>query len=252
MKSLSIVVISYFLGIINCLSQNVSFKGKTIQFPSKDEVNITADLYMSTNKKAPYILLCHQALYSRGSYREIAVQLNGMGYNCLAIDQRSGLSAKNIPNETHKAAKNKNKPTKYINALPDIEAALEFLSNDLKATSTILWGSSYSASLALYIASKNSDKLTGVLAFSPGEYFKIKDKTIAEYASAITCPAFITSSKSEAKKLQPIFNNIPSKNKFNFIPETKGFHGSKALWSTKNGNEAYWTAVKQFLRELSN
>ncbi|WP_050813297.1 alpha/beta fold hydrolase [Aquimarina agarivorans] len=249
MKSMFISLLC-LIGIINCPAQDIPFTGKTIQFPSEDTIPVTADLYMTSKPSAPFILLCHQALFSRGSYREIATQLNELGYNCLAIDQRSGLASNNITNETHKAAKKENKPTKYINALPDIIAAYNYIKNDLKASKIIIWGSSYSASLSLYLASKKSNELAGVLAFSPGEYFKIEDKTIAEYASKITCPAFLTSSKTEAKKLQPIYNAIPSKHKVNFTPHTKGFHGSKALWSTKSGNEAYWTSVKNFLSSL--
>src|SRR5262245_54570689 len=60
-----------------------------ITFPSKDGLPVTADLY-HVNDSLPVILLCHQARFSRGEYREAAVKLNKFGFNCLAIDQRSG------------------------------------------------------------------------------------------------------------------------------------------------------------------
>jgi len=60
-----------------------------IEFPSKDGLMITADSYEMLPGKG-FILLCHQADFSRGEYTETAKRLNEMGYNCLAIDQRSG------------------------------------------------------------------------------------------------------------------------------------------------------------------
>jgi len=64
---------------------------KTITFPSHEGVTITADLYITNeDKNIPFIVLFHQAGFSRGEYREIAPKLNKLGFNCMAIDQRSG------------------------------------------------------------------------------------------------------------------------------------------------------------------
>src|SRR5438477_11180739 len=70
-----------------------------ITFPSADGLIITADSYLQ-NDTLPWILLCHQAGYSRGEYKETAVKFENFGYNCLAIDQRSGDSVNGIKNET--------------------------------------------------------------------------------------------------------------------------------------------------------
>jgi len=69
----------------------ISSDFKTITFPSSDGVKITADLYiLHTDKNTPFIVLFHQAGFSRGEYREITPKLNRLGFNCMAIDQRSG------------------------------------------------------------------------------------------------------------------------------------------------------------------
>ena len=63
----------------------------TIRFDASDGVSITADLYLAhADLNKPLIVLCHQAGWSRGEYREIAPKLNALGFNCIAIDQRSG------------------------------------------------------------------------------------------------------------------------------------------------------------------
>ncbi len=45
---------------------------QTIKFLAADNVEVTADLYLTDNKKAPFIIRFHQVLYSRGEYAEIA------------------------------------------------------------------------------------------------------------------------------------------------------------------------------------
>jgi len=43
---------------------------------------------------------------------------------------------------------------------------------------------------------------------------------------------------------------IPSRKKQFFLPETKGNHGSRALWEKFSDNGSYWNAVKDFLKTI--
>ncbi len=52
---------------------------KTTTFTAKDGLPITVDLYIPHPNDAPFIVLLHQAGYSRGEYIEIAPKLNKMG-----------------------------------------------------------------------------------------------------------------------------------------------------------------------------
>ena len=61
---------------------------------------------------------------------------------------------------------------------------------------------------------------------------------------------FKTSSKKEAEECSLIFKNVNNKSSIQFIPDGSGFHGSKALWEKKKGNEKYWLAVKSFLNKF--
>jgi len=230
----------------SCAQNTQHFEGKQIEFKSVDGLLITADIYEIEDKNAPLIILFHQAGFSRGEYREIAPKLNKLGFRCLAIDQRSGEGVNGVVNETNKRALEENKATEYIHALPDLEAAVSYSKSELKANKIIIWGSSYSAALVMYLGAKYKNDIAGILAFSPGEYFKIGNQTFSSYASGITRPVFISSSKKEQSSWQAIYDAIPGE-KYFYLPESEGFHGSRALWKSKEGNEACWKAVTEFL-----
>jgi len=225
---------------------------ETVTFLAADSLVVTAELYVSNPDNAPFIILFHQAGWSRGEYLETAPVLNKLGFNCLAVDQRSGKEVNGIINQTHIAASRADKPTEYAHALPDMQAALDFTKRNYHQSKLIIWGSSYSSALAIKLASENGPSVAGVLSFSPGEYFE-KSGMGADYitkaAKQVSCPIFITSKKKEASVWKDIYKVIPSKHKQYFIPETEGNHGSRALWSKFEDSPDYWKAVKSFLQQ---
>lgn len=224
---------------------------QTITFPSEDGLEITADVYAPhEDKTTPFIVLCHQAGWSRGEYREIAPKLNEMGFNCMAIDQRSGGGVNQVANSTVAKAKEDDKSTQFLDAQQDIVSALNFAHEELAEGKVILWGSSYSAALSLVIAGEHNDLVDGVLAFAPGEYFTRfgkADDWVQTGAAKIADPAFITSAKNEFPRWEAIFNAIEGDGKKKFVPETAGNHGSRALWEQFDDHGSYWEAVSDFL-----
>lgn len=235
---------------LTCLySGNLS--ADTIHFNSQDGVKITADTYyINDNPNSPVIVLFHQAGWSRGEYLEIAPKLNQLGFNCIAVDLRSGKSINNIDNLTAQHAKEIKKKTRYIDALPDIISSLRYINDQFPESSIIAWGSSYSAALVLHVAGSHPDLVDGTLSFAPGEYFSKQGKSntwIQESASTITTPVFITSARNEEKNWSAIYNSIQSNKKTSFLPSTTGNHGSRALWSSFADSEDYWKAVISFL-----
>ncbi len=223
------------------------FKGRTITLKTADDLSIKADLYLIKDKQAPVILLFHQAGFSRGEYRETAPLLNDLGFNCIAIDQRSGKGVNGVKNEAFAEASKKGAGTKYTDAFLDIEAALKFAVKKYPSNKIIVWGSSYSASLVFILVDKYPDKIKAVAAFSPGEYFKLNGKGIKEYAKSVKCPVFITSAKKEHGNWKGIYENIPDGKKSFFLPDSKGTHGSRALWKANPDHKDYWKALKLFL-----
>ena len=229
-------------------------KLKQIEFDSQDGLKITADLYMNSDDKTkPFVVLCHQAGWSRGEYREIAPKLNALGFNCMAIDQRSGKGVNGVTNETASRAKAADKGDSYLDAEQDILAAVKYAKTNFAKGKLILWGSSYSSSLVLRVAGEKPDLINGALAFSPGEYFtrlgKPKD-WVASSVSKAKCPIFITSAKKETGSWSSIYSAIKADGKTKFVPATAGNHGSRALWKKFSDSPEYWKAVKSFLTQF--
>ncbi len=255
MKISTLFIIISFLLLphnITVQAQDIYNVKKTITILSEDSLAISADTYIAHNLTAPFIILFHQAGWSRGEYNEIAPKLNSFGFNCIAIDQRSGDKINNVINQTHKRAVIKNKGTTYLDAYKDMTAALKFVKNKLAKGKIIIWGSSYSAALVFKLAAEHPNLINGVLAFSPGEYFVRfgKSKTyIADFAKEIISPVFITSAHNEKENWINIYNSLPSDKKQYFLPETIGNHGSRALWEKFDDSKNYWKALKIFLKK---
>lgn len=214
----------------------------TLTFKSLDTIMITADWY-HLNKKADVFVLCHQAGSSRGEYIEIADSLRKLGYNCLAIDQRSGNSMNGVVNETAKRAQQAGLPTNYIDAEQDIVAAINFV-NAYYNTKIHLLGSSYSSALALKIAMENND-VDQVYAFSPDEY--LFGVNLKQTITGLDKPSFLTSAKNEASAVANLYDVITSSEKTHFIPNGNGIHGARALWKNQPDHKEYWKALIDFL-----
>ncbi len=226
---------------------------ETITFPSGDGLPITADLYQTQALDAPFIVLFHQAGWSRGEYQEIAPKLNALGFNCMAIDQRSGNAVNKVDNATKKAAVAKKLGTKFLDALPDMKAAMEHVKSNYPDAKRIAWGSSYSSALILVLAGQNPGLVDATLSFSPGEYFvrfgEAKD-FVTGFAAKLQIPVFVTSAKKEGNSWKSIYDAIPSSDKASFLPTTAGNHGSRALWTKHKDAGSYWKAVRSFLGSL--
>ena len=219
------------------------------EFKTEDGLMVTGNLY-EVGKDKPVILLCHQAGYNRMEYVDIAPKLNELGYNCLAIDQRFGGEFAGKQNETANKAKEKDLNAEMIDAQQDIKAAVSFLNKKYK-TKVIVWGSSYSASLAL-IEGVSNDKVKAIIAFSPGDYFGNATPSLSTAFAKADKPYLVTSSKQEASTLASLKGNTQlKKNQSQYIPESDGFHGSRALWTGQKGAEEYWNSVITFLNTVN-
>ena len=228
-------------------TDTIKIHGK-IEFKEQAGLSVTADSY-EVLPGEKYILLCHQAGYSRGEYIETAKKLNQLGYNCLAIDQRSGETCNEIINETAKRAKEQKLKCDYLDAEQDIVAAVNYISNHC-GKKVIVVGSSYSAGLVLKIAKKLVDKIEAVAVFSPGEYFD--GINLQKEISGLSIPVFATSSKEESKDLITLLTGVANENKTIFVPTSNGDHGSRVLWPTDPNKGEYWSAFEGFLSKINS
>ncbi len=223
-----------------------SYAQKPIRFPARDGVKITADQYLH-HKDSSYIILCHQAKSSRGEYNEIAGRMGKLGYNCLAIDLRSGQEFNYKINETAMEARQRGLPVDYMDAEADIVDAIEFVKR-ISNRRIILVGSAYSASLALKIASE--DKIIStVVAFSPGEYFGSLI-SIRETITGLDIPIFVSCKADEVPYVKELVSGITSKKMITFYPKQGGKQGAESLFKSNSNNQEYWINLLNFMQNL--
>ncbi len=148
-----------------------------MDIPAPDGLNINANIY-DVDKDAPVIVLCHQASFNKHEYGGIIERLNDLGFSCIAIDQRSGGPITNKQSWTNIRARQQGLDIDYLDAEQDLVAAVEFATGLYKGK-LILWGSSYSSTLALYDGMANNN-VDAVVSFSPGDYFALERQSLAE------------------------------------------------------------------------
>jgi dienelactone hydrolase len=214
-----------------------------------DGVKVFGTYFEAKRPAAPIILLFHQAESSRYEYGSISPRLVAAGFNVLAIDQRSGGSMWGNKNET---VEHLGKSTDYMDAMPDLKAALDWARAGNRKRDVILWGSSYSASLVFILGADNPGQVSGILAFSPGEYFA-DQHMISDAAAKVHVPVFVTSAAdpNEIAAAKAILAAVPVKDAVQYVP-TFGVHGSSTLRDDRNpkGAPANWQAVMAFLNHV--
>ncbi|MGI8923836.1 MAG: alpha/beta hydrolase [Fimbriimonadales bacterium] len=221
-------------------------KSAEVELKASDGKRVVADLYTTAGRSSVILLLFHQARSSAAEYAPIAPRLVAEGYDCLATDQRSG-------GDMYEPANRVGSPgAPYMAAYPDMLGALAWAkAKDYKTI--VAWGSSYSASLAMKLATQHAE-VDAVLAFSPGEYFDALT-TVKNWNMKVQVPTFMAmtpeegeegglllyeaSSHSEARKHSDMFVSFPD-----------GVHGSSTLREDKNPKsyKKYFQAAISFLK----
>jgi alpha-beta hydrolase superfamily lysophospholipase len=214
-----------------------------VTFPAADGLPVSADLH-SVPKARAFLVLCHRSHFHRGEYVEIAPRLAHLGYDCLAIDQRSGMNVLGRVNETCARAKERKLATGYVAARPDIEAAVEYTRDRCRGRPIVLVGSSYSASLSLVIASSETS-LRAVAAFSPGEH--LRGFVVTDAVAGLSVPTFVTATQKEVPATRELVKRAPRGRVTFHSPRHEGAHGARCLWAKTAGSEEYWKVFLAFL-----
>jgi dienelactone hydrolase len=215
-----------------------------------DGVRVYADAYAGASPSAPVLLLFHQAGSGKGEYAPIAPRLAMLGYNAIAIDQRSG-GAMYGPNQT---AAGVGKTVPMEAALTDMEAALAWARATHPAAKVVAIGSSYSASLVFVLAAEHPGDLAAVAAFSPSEYFSNRNYVRAA-AKRVRVPVFIDSGADpqEVANAKSIFTAVGSHDKREYVPKA-GVHGASTLRDDRDpaGANDNFDALVSFLRHATS
>jgi dienelactone hydrolase len=223
---------------------------EAVSFAASDHVQVFGDYYSAGLPSKPLILLFHQAGSNRGEYATIGPMLAALGFNALAIDQRSGGTRWGRANET---VEHIGRSVGYDEAVRDLEAAVAWARASGHSGPIVAWGSSYSAALVFLLAAGHPQDIKAILAFSPGEYLS-GTMSVRDAAAQLSIPIFVTSAKDpeEIAQAAAILEAAHSINKVQFVPRLEGVHGSSTLRADRNpkGAEENWIAVREFLARL--
>ena len=208
---------------------------------AKDKARVFASYYRAMNNNSKIALLFHQAGSNRMEYEPLLSSMHIAGFDTLAIDQRSGGPRWGIDNMT---VKRLGESAEYIEAYQDLEAALEYAVKR-KYKTIVVVGSSYSASLAIVLASQNPDTISAVVAFSPGEYFTDKNwiKTSAE---KLRVPLYVTGATNEKQRVEEVLVKTAG-NDVTYYHPLNSVHGASTCREDMNP-EGY----KENLQNFSN
>ena len=222
-------------------------KATNISFKASDGVKVYGE-FIKVDNSHPTILLFHQGgSNSRGEYNPIVPRLVEEDYNVLAIDQRQGGQVFGSYNRTVAELTD---DFSFCEAYVDLEAALNFVSKQGFLKNIILWGSSYSGSLAVKLASEQGEKVSGVLAFSPASGGPMAECKADLYLDDLNVPLLLLRPTQEleieSSKLQ--FESAREKG-FQVYEAKVGTHGSSMLVEERVGGdtEENWQIVLSFL-----
>jgi alpha-beta hydrolase superfamily lysophospholipase len=207
-----------------------------IKMKAADGVAVYGVYNKASGMSRGLMLLFHSAGESHEEYDSSAPRFNKIGFDTLAIDQRSGGSKSHTAQEYNQIAS-------YNDVLPDLEAALEWARTNAPDKRVIVVGSSYSSALVFLLAAKHQSDIAGVMSFSPDEYLRPMG-VVKESARQVNVPVFISSARKEAGNAREILEAVGSRDKVQFVPKGEGVHGAFAL---VNMSDEYWVAVKRFV-----
>ncbi len=230
----------------------------TVSGETPDGVVVHMDVYRGPNGPAdPLVLLYHQAGASaQGEYADAIIpRLQDAGFAVIAVDCRIGGDAFGGDNRTAAGLPEGVEYT-YCDAYLDLYAGLD-IADALELTGPrFVWGSSYTAALALRLSSEHPEKIAGVLAFSPASGEAMGECAAYNYAGALRTPAFIAWPASELQRETMQRTRVAAQasgSSVEMYTQPRGVHGSSMLHPDRaeGGTNEAWGRVMTFLRRHS-
>ncbi len=232
--------------LLGMLLPVLAFASEPVALHSSDAVTIHGTLTQASPHNDKVLLLFHQARANRHEYDSLIAGFNQLGYDTLAIDQRSGGDLFGGHNQTVQAL---GKSTDYLDAAPDLDAALAW-ARAQHYNKIVAVGSSYSSALVILLAAKHPQGLTALASFSPGEYFDDKNM-IKNAAAQVTIPFYITTDPDEAANVTEVLRKAHGSNIVHYQPKN-GVHGASTLVAARDpeGYAANLARFENFLRRV--
>ncbi|HEU4669325.1 MAG TPA: alpha/beta hydrolase [Dyella sp.] len=234
------------LPILMLSGRAIATEAVTLHCTDNVEVHGTLSPARADNDKV--LLLFHQAHANRHEYDPLIARFNQLGYDTLAIDQRSGGDLFGGHNRTVQA---RGRSADYLDALPDLDAALAWARGRHYGT-IVAVGSSYSSALVIVLAARHPAGLSAIASFSPGEYFD--DKNLIKRAAAkVSVPFYITTDPAEAGNVAEVLRDAHGSNIVHYRPRA-GVHGASTLVQVRDpaGYAANLQSFEAFLATLGH
>ncbi len=230
---------------------------ETITQVLADKVVMTADLFRAAEKDAPVLVCMHMTRSSRGEWRELAPRIVEHGYHVLAVDLRCGGAGEKADRRTKERSGVMNETWQsaqavvghdpgYLEAYPDVAAAVAWARKLFPKSRVALVGSSYSATLALVYATEHPKAVDAVIALSPGDYLA-EWSPVKERIAKLSVPAYITCGGRgvDEDHARPIADAITDRSRLiTFWPEDEGFGGHHGTMTFTRTDER--SAAKQW------
>ncbi len=229
------------------IAMTVTAKAEEMKLTATDGKPIWGTFTAAKPNNDKIVILFHQARSNRHEYDPVVPVINKAGYDTLRIDQRSGGTMWGKENQTVKAA---GRSTEYVEAYPDLQAAVDWAVSK-KYKNIITVGSSYSAALNFHLAKRNSDHITAIACFSPGEYLG-RDWSVAKAAIGLKIPVYVTSGSQsdELQRLDDIVNHANIQHLTRHRAKM-GVHGASTLRKDRNPG-GYQENLAHFMKFLES
>ena len=253
MRTTLLLLISLVL-IGGCIQKSEVQRSFDFSLITSDSVHIFGDEYIQNNDAATILLFHQGGSNTRGEYAPIIPRLVAEGFNVVTIDQRQGGQTYGSYNRT--VQQFELNEFSYCDAYEDLVSTLGYvLSNENLKGKIVVWGSSYSGSLAIQLAARNQDKVSAVLSFSPASGGPMAPCKPDEYFKQLKIPLLVLRplAEMEIESVKQQFNLLGSYGHQTFVAEP-GVHGSSMLVSDRVGADVQesWDTVINFINSAIN
>ena len=224
-------------------------KAEQVTFSAADGVTVYADRYLQHSSPLTIILMHQARANGRSEYAAIVPKLLARGWSVLAVDLRSGGQLFGGYNRTvaeHPTAKS------YCAAIPDAQAAIDYIKAHRPSDKVVLWGSSYSAALAIRLAATDGNA-DAALAFSPASGKPMDGCRPESVFDDVAVPVLIFRPAREAEVASVVAQIEAAKKSGHEVHIAEnGVHGSSMLVEQRTGSDTSveWDRVLRFLDSL--
>ena len=222
-----------------------------VSWITSDERTVHATWFGSLGPPHGIVMALHQAGASgRGEYGPIIPRLTEGGWDVVAVDLREGGSRFGGENRT---AGDDGGNGDYCAAEADLLGGIPYIRGVRADIPLVLFGSSYSAALALRAAAVHYNDVSGVVAFSPateGPMAACRGEEVTE-GLLTSILAVRPADEMERDSAQEQFRRLREQGHRTYVADP-GVHGASTLVEERVGGdvEATWRVVEEFLRDV--